>query len=249
MWEQRPAPLPPTQRRWSAPSPPTASLIQPGYTDLGPRAPRPLRTPAYPLSSRPILDQQTTPARRNSSNNIPSQQISPQHATPQRASQRHLRRRARACRLSRLSRRGNTQAQASPPTSPPPPYMISLQEPSHSTFSAFENPRPAPLPPAPLAAPSLESVLSNLSVLIHHVHAYAHEAANRRPLSVPPPPRDSSFFSADAIAHCYRPSSLQPSRFALCSACSRVRQCMLGIGPGRVLCSECLQQYFIDRQV
>lgn len=243
----------PIQRRWSAPALPTASLLQPGYTDLGQRLPRPLRAPAYPLSSRPFLDQKA-PARRNSLDHIPSQQILPQYATPQETSQRRPRLWARARRLSRrsrLSRRGNTQAQASPLTSPSP-YMISLQEPSHSTFSAFENPRPAPLPPAPapahLAAPlsSLESVLSNLSVLIHHVH----EAANRRPLSVPPPLRDASFFSADAIAHCYRPSStLQLSRFALCSACSRVRHCMLGIGPGRVLCSECLRQHFTDRQV
>lgn len=130
--------------------------------------------------------------------------------------------------------------------------MTSLQEPSTSTFSAFENPRPAPPPPYAAAAappPSLDSILANLSVLIHHVHAYAHEAANRSPLSVLPPPRNARFFLADAIAHCYRPQSTQQFRFALCSECSRVRPCMLGMGPGRVLCAECLRQHFVDRQV
>lgn len=271
MGGQRPTPQPRTQRWWSTPVQPTASLIQPGNTDLGPRPPRPLRAPAYPLSSRPFLDQQA-PAQKKSSGHIPSQQTSPQRTpsletspeqtpsqqiSPQRISpQQTSRRRPQLCtrarrlsRLFRLSRRENTQTQASQPASPSPPSIIPPPEPSHSAPAGLEHPHPAPIPPPPPPPPapappsSPEQSLRELPVLTHHTNA--HAPANRRPLSAPAPLRDVFIPSPDDYSS---RQSLQLSRLALCSACSRFRHCMIGLGPGRVLCTECLRRHFIDRQ-
>lgn len=275
IWERLPTRQPRTRQRWSTPAQPTASLVQPGYTDLGPRPSRPLRAPAYPLSSRPFLDQQT-PAHRTSSQQTSSQQsfqqISPQQIPTQQASPQHtpsqprVRLRNRVHRISRLfrpSRRGSVPAQASPPTSSPPPSII-ISPPTPSPGAdpvALEHPRRTPLPPSPPPAPHHTPLLSKRTVsqpqpplplplfLPSHNHT-SHPPANRRPLSVPPPLHpgapDDSRKEAEQYLHS-RPS-LQLSRFALCHACSRVRRCTAGLGGGRVLCVECLRQLFTERQ-
>lgn len=265
MWERPSTRQPQTQHRWSTPVQPTASLIQPGYTGLGPRPPRPLRAPAYPLSSRPFLSQSASPQRGSSqptSSQQISQQTSPQHASPQETSpeetpsprSRLETRFRRLSRLFRLSRHDPTPRQASPPTSPPPQSIISTQIPPIGAVPiALEHPRRAPLPPhsppppPPTLLPSDENLPepSPLPLLPPPRAHIAYPPANRRPLSVPPPlhgpdPRDAEQYSS-------RPS-LQLSRFALCQACGRVRHCMVGLGGGRVLCTECLRQHFIDGQ-
>lgn len=252
MWERLSTRHPRTQRRWSTPTQPKASLIQPGYTDLGPRPPRPLRAPAYPLSSRPFLDQQTSTQRKSSQNTssqqksqqispqkIPPRQISPQSFSQEAPSQPGTRLWNRVRRLSRLfrpSRQDHSPAQASPPASPSsPPIIVSpIISPQVSDAAAspvaLENPRRAPLPPP-------------------HAHK-AHAPANRRPLSVPAPLRgapDPPMGEAEPETGQLPPrASLQLSQFALCHACSRVRHCMVGLGGGRVLCNECLRKHFID---
>jgi hypothetical protein len=113
----------------------------------------------------------------------------------------------------------------------------------------LEHPHPAPIPPPPPPPPapappsSPEQSLRELPVLTHHTNA--HAPANRRPLSAPAPLRDVFIPSPDDYSS---RQSLQLSRLALCSACSRFRHCMIGLGPGRVLCTECLRRHFIDRQ-
>ncbi|KAG6368688.1 hypothetical protein INS49_002901 [Diaporthe citri] len=272
MWERLPTRQPRTQQRWSTPIQPTASLIQPGYTDLGPRPPRPLRAPAYPLSSRPFLSQPASPQRDSSQNDSfrqSSQQSSPQQIFPQETSPQETpspqpklwTRVRRLSRLFRLSRHDPAPGQASPPTSPSPlPIITPLIPPLGGGPIALVHPRPAPLPPhpppppppppppTPLLSPRTLPEPSPPLPLLPPAHAHiAHPPANRRPLSVPPAlhgatdPRDAEQYSSS------RPSLLL-SRFALCRACSRVRHCIVGLGGGRVLCTECLRQHFIDRQ-
>lgn len=267
MWERLSTHQPRTQRRWSTPVQPTASLIQPGYTDLGTRPPRPLRAPAYPLSSRPLLSQSNSTQRDSSQNNSfqqTSQQTSPHQTAPQETSPhetpsprpRLWTRVRRLSRLFRLSRHDPTPGQASPPASPSHPSIITPLIPPLGAGPIFlEHPRPAPLPPHPSPPPAPTPLASShtppepspLPPLPPPSAHMAHPPANRRPLSVPPPlhgatgPRDAEQYSSS------RPS-LQLSRFALCQACGRVRHCMVGLGGGRVLCTECLRQHFIDRQ-
>lgn len=260
MWERLSTHQPRTQQRWSTPILPTASLIQPGYTDLGPRPQRPLRAPAYPLSSRPFLSQSTSP-QRNSSQNNSFQQTSPQQASAQETDPpetpsprpRLWKRVRRLTRLFRLSRHDPTPGQASPPTSSPPPIITPLMPPLGAGPIALVHPRPAPLPPHAPPLPStphispqtLPEPSSPTTLPPPRAHT-ARPPANRRPLSVPPAlhgatdPRDAEQYSS-------RPS-LQLSRFALCQACTRVRHCMIGLGGGRVLCTECLRQHLINRQ-
>ncbi|KAJ0122277.1 hypothetical protein J7T55_002789 [Diaporthe amygdali] len=80
-------PQPPPQPRKPTSPAPVASLIQPGYTDLGPPPPRPLRAPVYPLSSRPFLDQDMSnpPRLRTRSPQRPrtSRPDRPSHGTTQ----------------------------------------------------------------------------------------------------------------------------------------------------------------------
>lgn len=176
MCEQQPTPQAQTQHRWSAPVQPTASLVQPGYTDLGAQPPRPLRAPAHPLSSRALLDQQT--CSTTPSNHVSSQQTSQQTfphqtparqgtpgrdspeepITPQRTSQLRPRLRARLRQLFRPSRRETTTqtTETSHPIVSPPrppissPKFIPTQE---TPVDQFETPRSAPLPPT-LSPPS-----------------------------------------------------------------------------------------------
>lgn len=262
MWERLPTRQPRTQHRWSTPIQPTASLIQPGYTDLGTRPPRPLRAPAYPLSSRPLLSQSNSTQRGSSQDNSfqqTSEQTSPRQTSPQETSPQETpsprprvwTRVRRLSRLFRLSRHDHAPGQVRPPISPsPPPIITPLIPPLGAGPMALVHPRPAPLPPHPPPPPtplSSSHTLPEPSPLLPPPPRArdAHPPANRRPLSVPPPlhggdPREAEQYSS-------RPS-LQLSRFALCQACSRVRHCMVGLGGGRVLCTECLRQHFIDRQ-
>lgn len=272
IWERLPTRQPRTRQRWSTPVQSTASLIQPGYTDLGPQPPRPLRAPAYPLSTRPLLDQQNSPpspqnsppSPQNSEQTSPRQTLTQQTSPQQTPSQPRTRLRNRVHRLSRLfrlSRRGRVPAQASPPTSPPPPSItISPPTPSPGTDPvALEHPRPAPLPPStppsppPPTSPSPQTLpqppLPNPLSPPSHNHTFL-SPANRRPLSVPPPlhPGAPDDPREEAEQHLHSRPSLQLSRFALCHACSRVRRCMVGLGGGRVLCPDCLRQLFTERQ-
>lgn len=266
MWEKLPTRQPRTQQRWSTPVQPTASLIQPGYNDLGPQPPRPLRAPAYPLSSRPFLDQQTSPHRdslqqtfsqRNlqqiSPQLIPTQQTSPQQ-TPSQPRTRLRNRAHRISRLFRLGRRDSVPAQTTPPIPPSPPSII-ISPPTPSPGAdpvALEHPRHAPLLPPP--PPPTSPLPSNRGVsppplpLVAPPRGHTpHPPANRRPLSVPPPlPGTDDSREADQYLHSH--PSLQLNQFALCHACSRVQRCMVGLGGGRVLCPECLRQLFTERQ-
>lgn len=275
VWERLPTRQPRTRQRWSTPVQPTASLIQPGYNDLGHRPPRPLRAPAYPLSSRPFLDQQTSSQRNSSQDSpsqqnfqptspqeVPTQQTSPRQASPQQTpSQPRTRLRHRVHRISRLfrlSRRADVPAQASPPTSPSPPSIISPPTPSPGADPvALEHPRHAPLPPSPPLPPPPRT-----SIPLHSSQTFPqppispsppfhtrspHPPANRRPLSVPPPLRGTDD-PREAEQYLHSHPSLQLSHLALCHACSRVRRCMVGLGGGRVLCTECLRQLFAERQ-
>ena len=268
-WEQHPTPQTRFQHRWSTPTMPIASLVQPGYDDLGPCPPRPLRAPAYPLSSRPFLSQQTS-TQRGPSYQASTQQTSfdqnpprltfpqqtspqnlPQQASTQETSHPRLRLRKRIRRLSSrllcLSPHENTQAQASLPTSPSPLSAISSSVPPRGAPVALEHPRPAPLPPPPPPAlpppPPSDQSLPGLPIPPPHAHV-AHAPAKRRPLSVPP-----LLYGADPVAHDHhsRPS-LQHGGFALCRGCSRARHCIIGLGGGRVLCTECLRQHFLNRR-
>lgn len=265
MWERLSTRQPRTQHRWSTPVQPTASLFQPGYTDPGPRPPRPLRAPAYPLSSRPLLSQSNSTQRDSSQGNSFQQtfqqtsphQTAPQETSPQETPSPRPRLWTRVRRLSRLFRprqQNPAPGQASPLISPsPPPIITPLIPPLGAGPIFLDHPRPAPLPPHPSPPPAPTpfpsphtlpepSPLPPLPPPRAHI---AHPPANRRPISVPPPlhggdPREAEQYSS-------RPS-LQLSRFALCQACSRVRHCMVGLGGGRMLCTECLRQHFIDRQ-
>lgn len=262
-WEQQPMPQPRTQHRWSTPTVPIASLVQPGYTSLGTRPPRPLRAPVYPLSSRPFLSQQTStqrilsyqispdqnPPQQNSTRDISTQQTSNQNTPPRDTSRprpRRWKRLRRLSRLFRLSRHDHTPAQTSPPTSPSPPSIISHPTSPRGAPVVLETPRPAPLPPQNFPQPSLpppplppplpDDILPDLPSFP------SHAPANRRPLSIPAP-----LYGADPVADDrHSLPSLQHNRFVLCQGCSRIRHCM--IGGGRVLCTECLRQHFIDRQ-
>ncbi|POS76370.1 hypothetical protein DHEL01_v205233 [Diaporthe helianthi] len=275
--EQQPTPQARPQRRSSAPVQPTASLSQPGYTDLGSPPERPLRAPAYPLSSRPLLDQQN-PVQRSSSKDNTSEQTSPQTLprqtparqaapgpdspnlnTPKQTSQLPLGLRAWLRQRLRPRRRGQTET-SHPVSSPRPTISHPIVQPDNTptgtavTVDQFENPRPAPPPPHPLtppppppppppprSPPSYQPPTNS--------HTSARAPANKRPLSVPPPLRDfSSPFATDfpdARHWCSRGRSLQLGQFALCSACHRVRHCITGLGAGRVVCNECLREYFL----
>lgn len=265
MWERLPTRQPQTQHRWSTPVQPTASLIQPGYTDLGPRPHWPLRAPAYPLSSRPYLSQSISPQRKFPQNNSSyqiSQQTSPRQKSPQETSTQETpspqprlwTRVRRLSRLFHLSQHDPTPGQASPPTSPSPPSIISPLIPTLGAGPmALEHPRPAPLPPPPppptplLSPQTLPEPPSPNPLLPPPIAHIAHPPANRRPLSVPPALHDPDPRNAEQYLYSSRPS-LQLRRFALCQTCARVRNCMVGLGGGRVLCTECLRQHFIDRR-
>lgn len=256
VWERPSTSQPRTKRRWSAPVLPSASLIQPGYTNLAPRPPRPLRAPAYPLSSRPLLSQQATQRYTfldDTSSLQTSEQESPKQDPPKQTSQPRNKLRTRVRRISRLfrlSRRDDdAPAKANPPNPASPPTIVPPSLPAPGTSPvALENPRPAPLPPSALTL----NTLPQTSPLIPPLRAHTiHAPANRRPLSVPPPLRRGGGPTTGREAgeeRWYPPAcpSLQLSRFALCQACSRVRHCIAGLGGGRVLCTECVRRHFVD---
>lgn len=275
MCDQQPTAQIQIQHRLSAPAQPTASLIQPGHTDLSSPPERPLRAPAYPLSSRPLLGQQDSVQKSASTHNKP-QQTSPQPfpcriparqaapgaeppgpTTPERTSQLPLR---------AWTRQLFTCHRTSPPR---PSISYPIVPPDNTPVDQFENPRPAPLPPtlsrpdlSPATLPPPYSSLRSLSppppysppdqTLIMNSATEARAPANRRPMSVPPALREfSSSPSAtdfpDARNHrCSRAQSLQLGRFALCGACHRVRHCITGLGAGRVICNECFREHFLD---
>lgn len=244
--EQQPSPQAQVQHRWSAPAQPTASLIQNGHIDLGSPPERPLRAPAYPLSMRPLLDQQDS-VQRSSSNHNTSKQTS---------------------QLPVGMLAWIRQVLTGHPVSPPRPSIsYPIVPPDNTPVDQFENPRPAPLPPT-LSRPTLSPATLSPSILpprtpspppyspldealINRIAgSNSHAPANRRPLSVPPPVREfSSPFATDfpdARHWCSRRTSLQLGRFALCSACHRVRHCITRLGAGRMVCNECFREYFLD---
>lgn len=198
MWERPSTTQPRTKRRWSAPARPSPSLIQPGYTNLAPRPPRPLRAPAYPLSSRPLLSQQATQGYTfldDTSSLESSEQASPKQDPPQQTSQPRTRLRTRVRRISRLlrlSRRDDDDAptKGNPPASPSLPPIVSPSLPGPGTRpGALINPRPAPLPPPAVPAQTFQQG-SPPPITIPPLRAHTiHAPANRRPLSIPPPLR------------------------------------------------------------
>ncbi|KAG8159691.1 hypothetical protein KVR01_010328 [Diaporthe batatas] len=163
---------------------------------------------------------------------------------------------------------------------PRPSISYPIVPPDNNPVDQFENPRPAPLPPtlsrphlspatisAPIPSPPTPSpstppppysptpdraLINSHTSNAAHSYAYAHARAPaiRRPLSVPPPPREfSSPFATDfpdACHWCSPRQSLQLGRFVLCSACHRVRHCAIGLGAGRVVCNECFRVHFLD---